>query len=98
MGNASFLTCFLETEIHFSKSCLISAIGLTKYIPYIRKSPLGDPLIILPSIIRIHLFQAVEWYIVYQDVSMYRIAKLFAFFNVDTHCPINKITYQLTLK
>ena len=31
MGNASFLTPFLETEKNFSKSCLISAIGLTKY-------------------------------------------------------------------
>ena len=29
-----FLTPFLETETRFSKSCLISAIGLTKYTIY----------------------------------------------------------------
>ena len=51
MGNASFLTPFLETENHFSKSCLISAIGLTKYTIY-GKVHLGDPLIILPSIFK----------------------------------------------
>ena len=49
MGNASFLTPFLETENYFSKSCQISAIGLTKYTNILWKNPLGDPLILLPN-------------------------------------------------
>ena len=49
MGIVLFLTPFLETENHFSKSCLISAIDLTNYTLY-GKVHWVTLLIILPSI------------------------------------------------
>ena len=50
MGNASFLTSFLETENLFFK-ILPDFRHRSDQIYHLRKSPLGDPLIILPSII-----------------------------------------------
>ena len=55
MGNASFLTLFLETGNHFSKSCPISAVALTKYTIYGIAIELTDPLIIVPSILILNL-------------------------------------------
>ena len=51
MGNASFLTSSLETENLFFLQNIAFFCHRSDQIYHIWKSPLGDPLIILPSIV-----------------------------------------------